>query len=131
MNTKIPIPLNIPKDEKVQFNEVSFVEKMTDYQLKVFIKRLWNLLSTMANVFEGRRKDVPDIIDRIRSGISWTEKDVQDRFQYGVNERFIIQYDTLKRQFVLLDDEKFEPVTAPIKAMSIPEIKKLSKRKKG
>lgn len=131
MKTKCPIVLNIPKDKKLQFDDVSFVEKMEPYELRVFIKRLWDLLSTMANVFESRRRDVPEIIDRIRSGVRWAENDVQDRFQYGVSERFIIQYDTLENQFVLLDSEKYTPVTDPIKAMSISEVKKLIKRKKG
>jgi len=126
---KIPIPLNIPKDKKLQFDDVSFVNDMTEYSLKVFIKRIWQQLMTLANVFDGKRRDVPLVIDKIMSGQRWTKNDIYDRFIYGLHTDFIIQYDTLERQFVLLDVETRRPLIEPIKGITVSEAKTYSKAK--
>ena len=128
MNIKPPIPLNLPKDKTHQFDEVAFVNDMTQYSLKVFIKRIWEQLMTLANVFDTRRSDVPLILDRIMSGQRWTKNDVYDRFEYGIHPKFIIQYDTLNKEFILLDNNTCDPISSPIKSITILEIKKSKKK---
>ena len=130
MTNKIPIALNIPKDKTLQFDEVSFVNDMSEYSLKVFIKRVWQQLMTLANVFDTRRSDVPQIVDRIMSGQRWTKNDVYDRFMYGIHPNFIIQYDTLDREFTLLDNDTRQPISSRIKALTISEGKKYDKEVK-
>jgi len=128
--TKSPVPLNLPKDKKLQFNEVSFVNGMSEYSLKVLVKRIWQQLLSLANVMEGRRSDVTSVLDRITSGTKWTAKDIQDRYQYGLHDNFTIQYDTLNRVFVLLDKDTREPLTNPIKAVSVSEGKAHAKEQR-
>jgi len=126
---KIPIKLNIPKDKKLQFDEVSFVNEMSEYSLKVLVKRIWQQLMAVANVFDERRKDISLIMDKIMSGDKWTKNDVYDRFQYGVHKDFVIQYDTLKKEFILLDSTTHQPIHRPIKAISILDAKVHKKTK--
>lgn len=128
---KVPTPVNIPKDKKDQFKEVAFVEGMTEYRLKVFIKRIWQQLMSMANVFDGKRRDVPLILDKIMGGQRWNQNDVYDRFQYGLHPKFTIQYDTLKKEFKLLDVTTRQPLGKPIKAISISDAKMYMKNKKN
>ena len=123
---KSPIPLNMPKNKKIQFNDVSFVNEMTAYSLKVFIKRMWQSLMVLANTFEGRRKDVPTIIDNIMSGKRWSVKDVDDQMQYGIYQDFIIRFDTLEKTFTLLNRDHVE-IHPPVKAVSLTEAKNHAK----
>lgn len=125
---KIPIPLNIPKNKDVQFKDVSFVTEMSEYSLKVFIKRIWQQLMVFANVMETRRKDVPNVVDKMMNGVKWTAKDIEDRYQYGICDNFVIQYDTLERIFVLLDSDTKEPISDPVKAVSVSEGKEHAKQ---
>jgi len=118
---KIPVPLNIPKDKKLKFNEVSFVNGMSEYSLKVFIKRIWQQLMALANHMETSHSDIPNVIDRMMSGTKWTAKNLHDRFQYGIQQNFIIQYDTLDRIFLLLDCKTHEPISKPFKAITVSE----------
>ena len=119
---KSPTPLNLPSN-KDQFEDVSFVNGMSEYSLKVLIKRLWLNLMSLANAFDGRRDDVPKIIDKILNAQKWTETDISDRYYYGVYDDFVIQFDTLNREFVLLDEDTNEPISDPIKAITITEAK--------
>ena len=123
MKTKIPTRLNLPTDKKVQFDDVSFVEGMSEYSLKVLVKRIWGQLMALANVSETRRKDIPSILDKILNSQTWSAKDLDDRYQYGIHRNFIVKYDTLKRTFTFLDDAK-EPIGDPINAVSLSETKK-------
>jgi len=127
---KIPVPLNIPKDKKLKFNEVSFVNGMTEYSLKVFVKRMWEQLMALANHVEKRHSDVPSILDKIMGGKKWTVKDLQDRYQYGIHQNFIIQYDTLDRVFILLDPNTHEPISEPIKSITVSEGKEHAKEQR-
>lgn len=115
-------PLNIPSN-KDQFEDVSFVNGMSEYQLKVLIKRLWQNLMSLANAFDDRRDDVPKIIDKILNAQKWTEKDISDRYYYGVYSDFIIKYDTLNNIFTLLDRYTSIPISEPFKAVTITEAK--------
>ena len=127
MKQKAPIPLNIPKDKNLRFDEVSFVNDMSEVSLKVFIKRIWAQLMALANAFDTKRSDVPLIVDKIMSGKRWTKNDVYDRFSYGIHSQFIIQYDTLKKEFKLLNSDDRSPITNAIPAITVSEAKKYSK----
>lgn len=127
---KCPIPLNLPKDKTLTFEDVSFVNDMSEYSLKVFIKRLWQNLMELANVFDTRRNDVPKILDNIMSGKKWTKNDVYDRYHYGLHHNFIIQYDTLNREFTLLDLNTREPISDSIQAVTVTEAKLNAKKRK-
>ena len=130
MKQKIPSPINIPKDKKVQFEDVPFVEGMSLYSLKVLVKRYYCQLMALANIMEGRRSDIPTIIDRITGGTVWSKKDIQDRYQYGFHKDFIIQFDTLERKFVLLDEQR-NPIGDPIFAISASEGKEFTKEQRS
>lgn len=119
---KSPTPLNLPSN-KDQFEDVSFVNGMSEYSLKVLIKRLWLNLMSLANAFDGRRDDVPKIIDKILNAQKWTEKDISDRYYYGLYSDFIIKYDTLDNLFTLLDINTSIPISEPFKAVTITEAK--------
>ena len=119
---KSPTPLNLPSN-KDQFEDVSFVNGMSEYSLKVLIKRLWLNLMSLANAFDGRRDDVPKIIDKILNAQKWTEKDISDRYYYGLYSDFIIKYDTLDNLFTLLDINTSIPISEPFKAITITEAK--------
>jgi len=121
---KRPPPLNIPSN-KDQFEDVSFVNGMSEYQLKVLIKRLWQNLMSLANAFDDRRDDVPKIIDKILNAQKWTEKDIHDRYYYGLYSDFIIKYDTLDNLFTLLDKKTGNPISSPIKASTLTESKRI------
>ena len=120
--TKIPVPLNLPK-KKNQFETVSFVDGMTEFKLKVFIKRLWEQLMALSNVLDTRHKDIPSVLDKIMSGKQWTKKDIHDRYQYGIYRNVLIEYDTLERVFNITDHE-FNHIHPTVKAMSLTDIKK-------
>jgi hypothetical protein len=128
-NNKIPIPLNLPKDKDVQFDDVSFVNNMTEYSLKVFIKRIWQQLMALANTLEPKHKDLPVVLDRIMSGQKWTKNDIHDRYQFGMYNDVVIQYDTLERVFTLMDETR-TPIHPPIHAVSISEAKAFEKKNK-
>ena len=119
---KSPTPLNLPSN-KDQFEDVSFVNGMSEYSLKVLVKRLWQNLMSLANAFDGRRDDVPKIIDKILNAQKWTEKDISDRYYYGLYSDFIIKYDTLDNLFTLLDINTSIPISEPFKAVTITEAK--------
>ena len=119
---KSPTPLNLPSN-KDQFEDVSFVNGMSEYSLKVLIKRLWLNLMSLANAFDDRRDDVPKIIDKILNAQKWTEKDISDRYYYGLYSDFIIKYDTLDNLFTLLDINTSIPISEPFKAVTITEAK--------
>lgn len=119
---KSPTPLNLPSN-KDQFEDVSFVNGMSEYSLKVLIKRLWLNLMSLANAFDDRRDDVPKIIDKILNAQKWTEKDISDRYYYGLYSDFIIKYDTLDNLFTLLDINTSIPISEPFKAITITEAK--------
>lgn len=119
---KSPTPLNLPSN-KDQFEDVSFVNGMSEYSLKVLIKRLWLNLMSLANAFDDRRDDVPKIIDKILNAQKWTEKDISDRYYYGLYSDFIIKYDTLDNLFTLLDRDTSIPISEPFKAITITEAK--------
>jgi hypothetical protein len=111
-----------------RFEMVSFVNdpKMTPFRLKLFIKQLWSNFSDLANAFQHRRPDVSDAIDKILDGKTWSEKDLGDRFLYGKYEEFIIQFDTLDKKIVIMN-EVYEAITKPIDALSLKEAKTLAK----
>ena len=129
MRTKIPIPLNLPKDKKIRFDNVPFVNTMTQYSLKILVKRMWEQLMALANVMDEKRDDLPTVLDRIMSGETWCEKDIHERYQYGFQEKLTIRYDTLKREFLFLDEHQ-NPLTENIKAISITEGKELAKEQR-
>ena len=125
---KSPTPLNLPSN-KDQFEDVSFVNGMSEYSLKVLIKRLWQNLMSLANAFDGRRDDVPKIIDKILNAQKWTETDISDRYYYGLYYDSIIQYDTLKNSFVFLDIDTRQPISDPIQGKTLSEYKMDAKKK--
>ena len=126
---KNPIPLNLPNDED-QFKSVPFVHKMTTYQLKVCIKRIWNNLQMLANQMDGRRKDISMVLDNILEGKRWTKKDLDDRYVYGAYEDYILKFDTLNKQFLILN-RNHEQVEPTIQGFTRTDLKKLKQEEKA
>lgn len=126
---KSPTPLNIPKNED-RFGSVSFVNDMNELQLKVFIKRLFDNLKTLANQMEGRRTDVSKVLDMIMDGKRWTNKDLDDRFIYGYySSQYIIRFDSLKKQFSILDKD-FQQVENTIHGITRTDNRKAKEKEK-
>ena len=120
-------PINLPNGED-QFSDVPFVNNMTQYQLKVMIKRLWCNVQSLANEMDNRRKDVSQILDIILDGGKWSKKDIKDRWVYHFYKGYIIRCDTLKNQLVVMN-KKFELLEKPIQGVTLPEIKEMKKKK--
>ena len=118
---KSPTPLNLPSN-KDQFEDVSFVNGMSEYSLKVFIKRMWINLMALANALDITRPDIAKVIDKILNGHKWNVKDIDDRYFYGLHSDFVIRYDTLNREFILLDKNQ-NTISNTMKAITLPEVK--------
>jgi len=121
-------PLNLPNN-KDQFETVPFVHKMTAFQLKVFIKRIWENLQLFANQMEGRRRDIPYVMDCIRDGNRWTAKDLDDRYVYGAYQGYILRFDTLDKKFDILD-KNYEQVEDSIQGITRSDLKKFKEQEK-
>ena len=63
------------------------------------------------------------------SGKRWNVNDIEERFQYAKFADAIIEYDTLERTFALLDSNRV-PVHAPVKAMSLNELREIRKKRR-
>lgn len=124
----MPNRLNIPNTED-KFEKVSFVHDMTIFQLKVFIKNIFENLHDLSNIMDRRRKDIPKILDKMMDGTKWTKKDVEGRYVYGFYKGFNIRFDTLNKNFVFLNS-KNEPVEDPIQGYTSADIKKIKKEQK-
>ena len=126
---KSPTPLNIPKNED-RFDSVSFVNQMNPLQLKVFIKRMYENLRTLANQMEGRREDVSNVLDNIMDGNRWTKDNLDDRFIYGYyNSQYIIRFDSKTKQFAILNHD-FEQVEPTIQGITKKDNKDAKKQEK-
>jgi len=124
---KSATPLNLPST-KERFEAVSFVKNMSALQLKVFIERMWNNLSMLANQMEGRRKDVSTVIDNIREGKRWTPKDLDDRYVYASYSGYVLRFDTLTKNFDVLDSN-YEVLEGPFKGVTRSDIKRIKKER--
>ena len=125
---KNPEKLNFP-NKKDQFEDVAFVKDMNAYQLRVFIKRMWANLGTLANQMEGRRSDVSTVIDKIRNGLRWTKKDLDDRNVYVSYEGYVIKFDTLTKEMNVLNTN-YEHIDGPFKGVTISDIKRIRAERK-
>jgi len=121
-------PLNFPK-KKDQFVDVDFVHEMTEYQLKVFIKRLWENLGMLANQMEGRRVDVSAVLDNIREGTRWTPKDLDDRYVYASYSGYVLRFDSLNKQFDVLDTN-YEVLEGPFQGITRSDLRRFKKEEK-
>ena len=118
-------PINIPKNDD-QFEVVPFVHQMTNFQLKVCIKRLWNNIQLLANQLDGRRKDVSIVLDKILEGKRWKPNELDDRYIYFSFYENIIKYDTLNKSIDILD-KKFNSIIEDIKGVTLSDLKKYKK----
>jgi len=109
-------PLNIPTN-KDPYEEVSFVNDMSPAQLKKLVKNLWGNLQDLAAIMDKSRPDVSNILDRIMDGLKWDEKDIDNRYWYGHYKGFVVKWDTLNKDFTLLNPE-YSPIENPIQAIS-------------
>jgi hypothetical protein len=115
--------LNIPKTSKEsKFSSVDFVENMSTFQLKTFIKNMWENMGELANAMDDNgRTDFSNAIDQMREGNNWSTKKFRDRFRYALHGSTIILYDSVKDSFKLLDDSG---ATVDYKAMNQKDITK-------
>ena len=114
--------LNIPK-EKDQFESVSFVENMTQHQLKVFIKRMWANVQDLATAMDGTRPDISVVIDQILEGNRWTEKMLLERCQFFLHNNELIEYDSKNNTFRVFDIFG-GGISEPIKGETYKDVKK-------
>lgn len=124
--------LNLPSNvcAKNDFDNVSFVNTMSHYSLKVLVKRLWENLQELANTMESNRKDVTMALDQIMSGEKWSVKDIQTRYSFMIHKNEIIQYDSCNNEFNALAVVNGEWVrNAPIGAMTYDQLIKLLKQR--
>lgn len=124
--------LNLPSNvcAKNDFDNVSFVNTMSHYSLKVLVKRLWENLQELANTMESNRKDVTMALDQIMSGEKWSVKDIQTRYSFMIHKNEIIQYDSCNNEFNVLAVVNGEWVrNAPIGAMTYDQLIKLLKQR--
>jgi len=122
---KKPLPLNFPSNED-QFELVPFVHNMSEYKLKVFIKRMWMNLQELANMLDYRRKDISKVIDGLLDGQRFDKKSIEDRYFYGYHKGFIIKVDTLTKRIIIMD-QQHNPVENPIQGLTLTEIKQRAK----
>ena len=124
--------LNLPSTvcAKNDFDNVSFVNTMSHYSLKVLVKRLWENLQELANTMESNRKDVTMALDQIMSGEKWSVNDIQNRYCFMIHKGEIIQYDSCKHEFKVLAVVNGEwVINAPIGAMTYDQLIKLLKQR--
>ncbi|MHA1972828.1 MAG: hypothetical protein ACTSW1_07540 [Candidatus Hodarchaeales archaeon] len=94
--------LNIPK-KKDQFGIVSFVHEMTNFQLKVIVKRLYVALQSLATILDKRRPDISRVIDIMLDGNNWNEKMIDDNHVFTLHGGKIIRYNTKDKTFTIMD----------------------------
>lgn len=124
--------LNLPSTccAKNNFDNVSFVNTMSHYSLKVLVKRLWENLQELANTMEDNRKDVTMALDQIMSGEKWSVKDLQNRYSFMIHKGEIIQYDSCNHEFKVLAVVNGEWVrNAPVGAMTYEQLIKFLKQR--
>ena len=114
--------LNIPK-KKDQFEAVSFVQEMTQHQLKVFIKRMWGNMQDLASAMDTSRPDISTIIDMILEGNRWSEKNLLERCQFFIHNGELIEYDSAQNTFRVFDIET-GTISDPIQGQNYKDIKK-------
>lgn len=96
--------LNIPK-KKNQFEDVPFVEEMTQHQLKVLVKRMWLNIQNMATHLDESRPDIALTLDSLLDGVKINPKSLRERFQYFLIGNALVEYDAKKNSINVLDNE--------------------------
>jgi len=123
------LPLNIPNRED-RFETVSFVKDMKPAQLKALVKNLWKNLQDLATASDKVRPDYSAVLDKIMDGHRWKEEEIAGRYHFGHYKGFIIRWDSLEREFTLMDHE-YKPIDQPIPGIPGREIeKKMSEKRK-
>jgi len=113
--------LNIPKP-KDNFESVPFVLDMTQYQLKVFIKRMWKNLQDLATSMDSARPDVANLLDNMMDGNSWNEKDLRERYVYTIHKDELVEYDSKLNTFTSYNADNGQ-TNKPTIAMTKKEMK--------
>lgn len=111
--------LNIQQKKGDKFADIDFAQDMTPFQLKTFIKNLWENLGELANATDERYPDVSAIIDKIRDGGTWSEKAMKNRYRYTVANGMVILFDTKDDKFRIMDGDQN---IKELKAMNQKEI---------
>ena len=92
---------NLPKNKKEQFKDVAFVEQMSNYSLKVYIKNLHQILHQFANAMDTRRPDVATAIDNILDGETFREKDLDEHYIYAMYHEYMpLKMDDAREHFM-------------------------------
>ena len=102
--------LNLPKSNN-KFEQVDFVEKMSEYQLKCFIANMWKSVGDLANVCEDVNPSITNAIDKMRDGGVWTEKQIRNRFRFTYLNGLIVCYASKMDTFRFLDADGNEAET--------------------
>ena len=96
--------LNIPK-KKNQFEDVPFVEDMTQHQLKVLVKRMWLNIQNLATNLDDTRPDIALTLDNLLDGVKINPKLLRERFQYFLIGNALVEYDAKKNSINVFDNE--------------------------
>lgn len=97
--------LNVETKKKDKFETVDFVHNKTPYQLKIFIRDLWENLQEVATALEEVRPDVTQMIDNMLDGGKINVNNLRERFQYFQVGEAIVEHDSLNNTITVLDSD--------------------------
>jgi hypothetical protein len=120
--------LNVETKKKDKFETVDFVHNKTPYQLKIFIRDLWQNLQEVATALEEVRPDITQMIDNMLDGEKINPNHLRDRLQYFQVGQAIVEHDSLNNSITVLNDEG-EMVCEDIKGYDLKIIQATLKKK--
>jgi len=97
--------LNVNTNKADKFESVDFVHDRTPYQLKIFIRDMWENLQEVATALEEVRPDVTQMIDNMLDGGKINVNNLRDRFQYYQVGEAIVEHDSLNNTISVLDSD--------------------------